>query len=159
MPARKTDTIQEAQQAAVEASKQTEKYWDATEVQEICTQLINNNTFVFPKNTPILYLFIDKSARFWGKCQKASEILKTAAGYEFVIVINHQQWMVMEEKQREILCHHELLHIGFESEDSKYYIVDHDVEEFSAIVRLYGTWRDSVKTFVNAANVAQEKQS
>ena len=134
-----------------------EKYFDAIEVKEIATKIINDNTFVFPRNCPILYLFIDKSKSFWGKCSKASEIMTIASGYEFVIVINHEQWQILNDTQREGLVYHELCHCGYDSEKGKYYIVDHDVEEFSSVIRRYGLWRDSVKTFVNAAMTKVEQ--
>ena len=133
-----------------------EKYFEAIDVQEIAKNLIAGNTFVFPKNIQILYVFVEKMTDKWGKCSKCSDIMHMASGYDFVITINHTQWLLLAEKQRESLVFHELLHIGWDSEKETYHTVPHDLEEFSSVVKKYGLWRDSVTTFTNVAVEALE---
>ena len=126
-----------------------EKYWDAPEVREIAQKLLHEDgTFSFPTNTPILYLFVDKM-KDWGTCAHCSEKIRFAGGYEFIITMNHLTWSMMDDKCREALVFHELLHCKFIPETAKYGIHEHDVEEFTRVVRRYGLWREDVKQFVN----------
>jgi len=125
-----------------------EKYWEAVEAKEIANYLINEGNFNFPRNTPILYLFVDK-AKFWGKCQMVSGVHHIASGYVYIIQFNYEIWQKLNEVQREALVFHELEHIGYESEKDKYYIEEHDVEEFSRVVHKYGLWRDEVRKFID----------
>ena len=112
-----------------------EKYWDAVEVKEIATKLIQAGAFQFPTNTPIAYVFIDKSSTFWGKCSHVGGLWKFITGYEFVIKINHEVWSSLTDIQRDALAYHELLHVGYDSSTDKYSIVDHDLEEFARVVK------------------------
>jgi len=140
--------IQEKEEQQTEVEK--DKYWDAIEVREIAQKfLAEDGTFSFPTNTPILYLFVDKMKN-WGLCSRCSGRVKAASAYEFIITINHEVWSAMDERSREALVFHELLHVGFNMETGKYCIVPHDVEEFGRVVLRYGLWRDDVKLFVNA---------
>jgi hypothetical protein len=124
-----------------------EKYWDAVEPKEIATKLIQKGAFQFPTNTPICYIFIDKSARFWGKCSHVGGLWKFVTAYEFTIQINNEAWESMTDEQREALMYHELLHVGYDASTDKYSIVDHDLEEFAMVVSKYGLWRDSLAKF------------
>jgi len=126
-----------------------DKYFDAIEAKEIATKLINEGNFSFPSSTPILYVFVDKSKKFWGKCQLVSGVHQFASGYQFVIQFNHDVWQTLTGLQREALVFHELEHIGYDVEKDKYYVIPHDVEEFSRVVHKYGLWREDVKKFMD----------
>ena len=126
--------------------------WDAIDVKEIATKLINESTFVFPKNTPILYLFAQKMGNGkWGKCSKCSDAMEVASGYRFVITINHAQWLLLTEKQREACVFQQLINIGYNSEKDKYCIVKPDIIEFNSVVKKYGLYRDNIIAFTNIA--------
>jgi hypothetical protein len=132
----------------VEAKK--EKYWDAVEVQDIARRLMaEEGAFAFPTNTMILYLFVDKM-KDWGQCSHCSEKIKFAGGYEFIIVINYTAWSVMDDRAREALVFHQLMHITFDPLKDKYSLRDHDLEEFSRVVSRYGLWTENVKRFMDA---------
>lgn len=127
-----------------------EKYWDAVEVREIARRLMGEDgAFAFPTNTPILYLFVDKM-KDWGQCSHCSEKIKFAGGYEFIITINHVAWSMMDDRAREALVFHELMHIAFDPLTDKYSLCKHDLEEFSRVVSRYGLWTENVKRFVDA---------
>ena len=125
------------------------KYWDAIEVKEIAIKLISENNFTFPTNVPICYVFID-TAKYWGKASLVSPLTNFMSGYNFILTINHAQWLLLNEQQREALVFHELCHFGYDAEKDKYYIVDHDLEEFSRVVSKYGLWRESVKIMADS---------
>jgi predicted metal-dependent peptidase len=140
---------QKSEQTAKETKK--DKFWDAVEVREIATKLIGEDgTFTFPKNTPILYLFVDKMKDL-GNIAHCSEKVEFASAYKFIMTINYEVWSRMTEREREALVFHELCHIFYDAEKDKYSCVDHDLEEFGRVVSRYGLWRRDVQMFVNAA--------
>lgn len=141
------DKSQEVAEQKVETI--VEKYWDAIEAKVIATKLIQESNFNFPTNTPILYVFLDKSKTFWAKCQLASALQQFASGYQYVIQFNNEAWQNLTDLQREALVFHELLHIFYDSEKDKYSLAKHDVEEFSLVIRKYGLWREDVKKFMD----------
>lgn len=141
------DTAQESAEQKGEVIQ--EKYWDAVEARDIAKKLIDAGNFNFPTNTPILYVFVDKAKKFWGKCQLVSGVNQFASGYQYTIQFNHEAWENLTELQREALVYHELLHIFYDSEKDKYSIDDHDVEEFGKVIHKYGLWRDEVREFMD----------
>lgn len=58
-----------------------------------------------------------------------------------------------DETQQEALVAHELCHIEKDVDNrgrSRYWLANHDLEEFSWIVRRYGIWDDSLRKFFTA---------
>ena len=145
----KQEQVQETAEQVVEIAE--DKYWDALEVKEIATKLIQVGAFQFPTNTPICYVFVDKAKKFWGKCHHVGGIWKFITGYEFVIQMNHEVWQTLTDIQREALTFHELKHVGYNPATDKYSIIDHDLEEFASVIKRYGMWRESITQFTNVA--------
>jgi len=141
------DKKQEASEQKGEVA--AEKFWDAVEPKELATKLIEAGNFNFPTNTPILYVFVDKAKKFWGKCQLVSGVHQFASGYQYMIQFNNEVWQTLTAVQREALVFHELLHVFYDSERDKYSIAEHDVEEFVRVVHKYGLWREDVKKFMD----------
>jgi hypothetical protein len=73
----------------------------------------------------------------------------------FVILISKHWWPNASDLFKTALVDHELSHCEYDSENDRYSLVDHDVTEFTAIVKRYGLWNSDVETFVKAAK--QEK--
>lgn len=93
------------------------------------------------KEIPIGYVVSDKAKKSKTKvtfadCNKVTDLYKFCCPYEFIIRIYEPNCCTMTEKQRYILMHHELLHIG--TVNGKLTTVLHDAEEFRAIIREYG---------------------
>jgi hypothetical protein len=83
---------------------------------------------------------------------------------DFLIILDRQWWFGASLLQREILCHHELSHcvhkegkdgepLYDENDRPRWGIVDHDVNEFTSVVRRYGAWNEDLRQFVAAANL------
>ncbi len=74
----------------------------------------------------------------FGDCNLVSQRYKWCCPYDFFIVIYELNVMGygFDEKQKETLIRHELHHIGvnLEGNETKYYIVPHDIEEFWQII-------------------------
>lgn len=83
-----------------------------------------------------------------GECIKVNK--KTydwCCPFDFMIVIYENNIAYFNEEQKKILVEHELRHIGIDEEtgnETKYYIVPHDIEEFDEIIKKYGLrWSDA----------------
>jgi hypothetical protein len=69
----------------------------------------------------------------------------------FVIVITKHFWDGAAKEFKEALIDHELSHCEYDSTKDKYSMVDHDVEEFTAIVKRHGAWKSDLDKFFKAA--------
>lgn len=80
----------------------------------------------------------------------------------FLVVLDAEYWATCGAWRREILVFHELSHCrqkldayGAPRFDMNglpvYGLVAHDIEEFSAVVRRYGSWSEEIREFIRAA--------
>ena len=106
----------------------------------------------------ILWLFDDsgmkrRNREIWAKIRKATPVEHHIAEIDLVVIINEEVWHRIDDASRTALIDHELCHVDVEVTDHgevKYSMVDHDLEEFNAIVRRHGAWRDSIRHFNQA---------
>jgi len=125
------------------------KYFDAVDVKEIAEKLIpefHNHL----KDKPIMYLFNAGKMSDWATMAKRSAKEVYISGYLFLMEVNHAQWLLLSEEGRIALVDHELCHAGIDLESGDTMIIDHDVEEFGAIVQRRGFWREDLKLFGRA---------
>lgn len=78
---------------------------------------------------------------------------------DVIIQIAEDLWESLDQKYRELLLDHELYHVGVELDQDgtvvmdensgrpKVYIVHHDIEEFEAIIKRYGTTYDEFRAW------------
>lgn len=91
------------------------------------------------------------------------QLLEDALGYapDFMILLNATYWEAANDREREILVFHELLHTGQEVDQygaRKWKrngspvlgMLSHDLEEFDAVVRRYGEWKSDITRFRQA---------
>lgn len=95
-----------------------------------------------------------KCKEVFAKTYKASERDRTLHGYDFVIIVNKDVWAILTMEQRWALLDHELCHCGINVNTGAYTIVEHDVQEFAAVIRRHGLWCQDVKAF---GKVVQER--
>lgn len=80
---------------------------------------------------------------------------------DFLIVLDYEWWGEATALQREILCHHELLHASqakdlfgapkFDRDGNPVWALrGHDIEEFNDVVRRYGVHSEEVEAFLRA---------
>lgn len=141
-------------------------YEPAPEVAETAVSLIaehHQNLL----GAPIVYLFMDpapksKGRLVLGRARKLSGLnaflVALAAGEVddpeedhsfFVMEIAKDEWDGSTPQQRVALVDHELCHFAVD-EDGVLGIRGHDLEEFDAVVRRHGLWRDDVQRFADA---------
>lgn len=91
----------------------------------------------------IVYQYSDRKKLTNGKAiladtTKVSEKMKPASRYtDFVITFYRPSVENMTPEQMEILMRHEMKHVGWDEGNA--YIVPHDVEDFSDIIKEHGT--------------------
>lgn len=91
-----------------------------------------------------------------GTCSKQSDKNKLLHGWDYIIEISWDMWAFFDDNQREALLFHELCHIR--SEDDAWKIRPHNVEEFSAVIEIYGLWKPDLKDFAEAIRKAEEDE-
>jgi|SRR6185312_11554431 len=84
----------------------------------------------------------------WGTMQRVSKKMRQAGvDGDYILTLNGDAWPEMSDKQRKALVDHELYHMA--RKKTKYGVQfklrDHDVEEFTEIVKRYGAWRPSLQ--------------
>lgn len=145
------------------------QYIPAPDVKEIAEKLIKEHhpdiaefrmEFVFVDKTP------NKGGKeVWGTMRKVSALpaylaaddKDQADGYTepfFVMVISKPIWENLPDDKKVALVDHELCHAGVKTDkdgNPKPHIIPHDLEEFTAIVKRHGLWRDDVKEFLEVA--------
>jgi hypothetical protein len=94
-----------------------------------------------------------KGKDVFGRAEVVSKKHKHLTGYDFIITIGLRCWNVAEEDFKRALLDHELTHCCKDEDkegNPKYYIQDHSVEDFNAIIRRYGLWDSSLRLAINA---------
>lgn len=86
--------------------------------------------------------------------RKVPDLYRILCPYDFVLDVNEEFWSFMDEAQREALVDHELCHCMHD--DDGWYIRDHDVEEFQAVIERRGLWQKELEDFVAAARADQK---
>ena len=69
----------------------------------------------------------------------------------FVILITKVAWYRMSKEHKAALVDHELMHCEYDSEGDTLSIRDHDIQEFTEIVKRHGVWNNDLEMFFNAA--------
>lgn len=92
----------------------------------------------------IAYMYSDVSKSSKGKplfadTEKLNDKMKALANVDFIITFYTPNVEDLDDKRKEILMYHELKHVGFDPDKQRYWIIPHDVEDFSEIIESYGT--------------------
>ena len=99
----------------------------------------------------IAYLAVDemktRNLETWAKIRKATPVERCLADADLVLVVNEGIWGVLSKAQRIALLDHEFCHVTWDAEKDEIKMAHHDLEEFNAVVRRHGSWRDSIKLF------------
>ena len=90
-----------------------------------------------------------------GSAAKASAQLRLLGEVDFVLTFNWEAWKILTPEQRVALVDHELQHCDVDADSSEPVMVEHDVEEFSLIVRRYGLWKPNLRTFGDVVAAVQ----
>ena len=92
------------------------------------------------------YMSSNKKKRHGGKhicadCRKIPDRDKRFIPFDFLITVYDPNVDGFSEEQMKILIYHELLHVGVDQKEDgslRFYIVPHDIEDFTAVIDKYG---------------------
>lgn len=106
----------------------------------------------------IAYLLVYPSvtANAAARCVLANNHVQFFAGVDYIIEVSGDLWESLDDSTREILLHHELLHIlavyNEKKETWTFKLRDHDIQDFAEIVREYGiTWLTTLRNTFHSA--------
>ena len=68
-------------------------------------------------------------------------------GIDFVVLVDHARWEMLEENDRRRVVHHELMRM--DGEPGEWRLTEYDFAGFRAELRLYGPWRNDLKGMAN----------
>ena len=91
-----------------------------------------------------------------GKCIKAPGLWHDVTGFDVAIWLRGWFWDRWRPEQREAFTLHELLHVEIKrdkDDQAKVAVAKHDVEDFVAVMRLYGPVTGASAAYVRAATV------
>ena len=116
----------------------------------------------------IAYMFRAEIPRVAGVCRKIDDQNRALHGFDFAITLARDVWDRAEKDQsgkifQRAVLDHELQHVAIvfdeETGDPKYdkesgliktRLVEHDVQEFAAILKRYGPYADDLRAFIEA---------
>ena len=113
----------------------------------------------------IVYLFKEKAGKKGNKLVIATarkvtskenvvHSFKGKPSIDFVIEIGNDAWKELDTRQKEAVVLHELCHCAMHSKNENEpepIIMQHEVEEFSVVVELYGCYTHDIQKFVDKA--------
>ena len=152
LTAKSRKAVEEAGQMPQMASWPEEtKFEDAEQAKALAFPLIGE-LHKHLVNAKIVFLFKQhvggRGLSLPAKVKLASGQIKHLTGFDFIMEINWTVWSGIPIETRVALIDHELSHCGRE-ESGGYCILQHDLEEFTAVVARWGLWTPSVKQFAD----------
>lgn len=152
-------------------------YSIAPRIRDIANELIDkNHEHLQDAKDLIEYYVRDDSADWYGKCHKCTGFERFLTGKIFHIFILDVPMNAWPMEKLRALVDHELCHIGRKKEDEPWYdsetgtwkppvylpknepeswfLIDHDIEEFSKIVDRHGLWETGVEKFAQSVRTA-----
>jgi predicted SprT family Zn-dependent metalloprotease len=152
---------------------------EATEVREIAEELIDKyHPHLKDAKDVIGYYFREGSSDWAGKAKKCTAFERYVTGKMLFVFINAEAWNAMKHEQRVALVDHELCHFSRKSfkdidpetkewitiyedknESDSWSIREHDVEEFSDVIKRHGLWDTGIEKFAAAVREADYQMS
>ena len=78
-----------------------------------------------------------KNKIIFADCRKVSEVYTAFIHYDFIITFYEPNVALLDEDKIKVLMWHELKHCGVDEKGNPY-VVPHDIEDFSCIIKEYG---------------------
>ncbi len=135
----------------IQFGEETDNFRSADqEIKPVLKKLLELLEFHHLNSFRIKFLFAKKEMKkagkiVLGKASKFAEKDKLIHPYHFLIILSLDFWDESPES-REALLYHELCHCGV-TDEFEPKMIPHDLEEFEAVVRRYGFWREDIRRF------------
>jgi predicted metallopeptidase len=136
--------------------KNKKEFVESEELVQLAQKVIADNKLDYLDQVRIKYVLVDQfiSSTTVAQCVKASKELKYFGKLDYVIKVSLDVWSQIDNKAREIILLHELLHILLTTNkegDLNTKILDHDIKDFSIIIKKFGIdWFWNFKTIVSS---------
>lgn len=128
-------------------------YMKSDEVKNVAQSVINKySNHLVLGNAKIEYIAVypNVSKTTVARCIRSNNELKYFSDADYIIEVSGDLWDQLTDIVKEILIYHELLHIYVttnKSGETVYKLADHDVKDFSIIVKTFGVdWFNELKT-------------
>jgi hypothetical protein len=151
----------------------------APEVKEIAEELIDKyHPHLRDAKHVIGYYFRDGASDWAGRAKKCTAFERHVTGFMLFMFINEQAWYMLTEEQQRALVDHELCHYSRKqgevidpktkqvkidwlnpADPDSWSIRDHDVEEFSDVIRRHGLWETGIESFAAAVRYADHQMT
>ena len=124
------------------------EFKEAPDVKDIAETKVIPTWLPHLQNVDILYLYTTEM-KSHGKIvlaqmKKMGGLTQYFSQADFTMLVDEEQWDLMDQDTKLALVHHELCHISKDGMS----LVRHDLEEFLEVLRHHGLWKDDVKAFV-----------
>lgn len=131
-----------------------QKYLIADEVKEFARAYIAKYRHDLI-NTNIGYIFKQKASKsgemtILGQAKTENELQQVLHGLEAIVLIGFDTWLTLTLDEKMRLTAHELEHLAWDSKSGKLKTDAHPVEEFPAIMRIFGPGNDAQIEFINS---------
>jgi hypothetical protein len=138
--------------------KEKAEFKDAPEVAEVAARMIDDiNTHLAEARIKFMFRtgkWEKRGRTIYGKAEKVGQKWKFLSDFDFLIVINRDGWFQNNMDVRKAVLDHELTHCARGEDDKmgnpKWYIQDHSVEDFPAVIKRHGLWTASLQRLVQA---------
>lgn len=147
---------------------------EAPDVRAVAVDLIHkHHPHLVDAKDLIGFYFRYGNSDWAGKAKKCTAFERHMTGQQLFVFINEGAWNALKYDQRAALVDHELCHFSrslhkeFDDEQQKWVdawdpaddpdswsIRDHDVEEFSDVIRRHGLWEQGIEQFAVAVRGA-----
>jgi hypothetical protein len=154
---RQVDNGEETNNDIGEGTKKP-KFSLAPQIIEVAVRLINDHHSHLAE-AKVCYMWrngkwTSKDQETWGQAEKTNPKVKMLTGYDFIVTINTGVWERLEGAEKEALIDHELTHCakGIDDKDGNpvWYIMPHNVEDFTQCIRRYGMWSKKLQKVLEA---------
>jgi hypothetical protein len=146
-------------------------FWIADDVKPIAEKLITDHRPEL-EGVNIVYMFKEKAGKKGDKLviatakkvspkDNVAHSFKGKPNIDFIIEIGNDAWKELDSKQKEAVVFHELCHCAMQSKnegDPEPTILQHEVEEFSSVIELFGCYTHDIQKFVDKALEAKAAQ-
>jgi predicted metallopeptidase len=122
---------------------------------ELANKVITEHKLDYMNSVIARYIFVvpNISKTVHGKCIRANNELKFFGKFDYLIEFSKEIWNSIDDKTKEILMYHELLHVLVKTSKGQMVpsIAGHDLQDFYAVISKYGPdWFKDFKDIVAA---------
>lgn len=124
---------------------------ECEDLMELMNEVIKEEKLDFLAGVDIMPVLVypEISPTVAGKCSVSNYKIKYFGRFQYLLEFSGELWDLLPIETKKVLCLHELYHINITHDkkgNTKYKIRKHDLEDFTQIIKRYGTeWLENIK--------------